>query len=388
MEAYANYKSYIMGDFTDDGLATLDNDIISLLSPAVQTRLAEFRVILGNVQAFEDLLEAFVFTLSELPENAEYEFTYLSDGNIWLEYFYENVELFIELGYGDDILEIFAAYAELSELEQMLLTEVNYWNYDALTYIYTTYFVEAYNDQLYDFMDDVQDGDWWWTWPLFSNIDAIKELLAGIDDLPSLSFDLFTELYTNNDGDEYYNYDTYEYWLFLSEILPYLEEGKDVFDQIMDIEDMDLDNLDVITIKAILDMYQDYLALSEDAQDLLDPEYVQWLVSLIVEQVESDIEELPSTVEDFDALFNDAETKTATVNSLLNAWNKYQAMSDELRDDMDPEARAHLEALYARYLELTRPSVDLVMIGLILVHLSAGVYFAFKKKDVLVKPVQ
>jgi hypothetical protein len=55
---------------------------------------------------------------------------------------------------------------------------------------------------------------------------------------------------------------------------------------------------------------------------------------------------------------------------------------------MDPEARAHLEALYARYLELTKPSVDLLMIGLILVHLSAGVYFAFKKKDVLVKPVQ
>jgi hypothetical protein len=62
-------------------------------------------------------------------------------------------------------------------------------------------------------------------------------------------------------------------------------------------------------------------------------------------------------------------------------------MSDQLKDEMDQDYRAQWEALYARYLELTRPQVDLAMIGLILVYLTAGAYFAFKKSDVLVKTV-
>jgi hypothetical protein len=48
----------------------------------------------------------------------------------------------------------------------------------------------------------------------------------------------------------------------------------DVYDQIVAIEAMDLEDLDDATIEAIAAMYEDYLALSEDAQNLLDSEYV------------------------------------------------------------------------------------------------------------------
>jgi hypothetical protein len=260
-------------------------------------------------------------------------------------------------------------------------------NYYELYYEYYEFFADDYADALSQFEDDIQDGEWSWYWPLFENLSDLETLLAGINTLNPISLDMFKDFYV--DGDEnYYDYYEYEYWIYLNELLPFLQEGKDVFNQIVTIEELDLDNLDATTIKAISDMYEDYLALSEDAQELLDPEYVQSLLSLIVEQVEGDIEELPGTVEDFDALFNDAETKEATINGLLGAWNKYQAMSDDLKEDMDPEARAHLETLYARYLELNKTSVDLWMVVLIIVHLSAGVYFAFKKRDILVKPVQ
>ncbi len=518
MEAMANYQSW---ELSWDDLVTLDQAIINLLAPEVETRLNEFRAILAKIQTFEDdVLQPFVELLSTLND-ADNDFTDLYDDGFWLDLGNSDIERLIALGYTDDILAIFDAYAELTELEQLLLMERHDFNYFELYDEYYEYFADDYADALSQFEDDIQDGDWDMYWPLFENLSDLEALLAGINTLNPISLDMFKDLYVDG-GENYYDYYEYEYWIYLNELLPLLQEGKDVFDQIviiedliqndddydyvnlddvqaildmyadflllseeaqdlldpeyvyfiyslalealayevedlgwdiydiedesgtyglfanyddvlaalakfealpedafdylsedaieyyeylmsiklsleegldvfnqiMDIEDMDLDNLDVTTIEAILDMYEDYLALSEEAQNLLDPEYVQWLLSLIVEQVESDIEELPSTVEDFDALFNDAETKEATINGLLGAWNKYQAMSDELRDDMDPEARAHLEALYARYLELTKSSVDLLMIGLILVHLSAGVYFAFKKKDVLVKPVQ
>lgn len=87
------------------------------------------------------------------------------------------------------------------------------------------------------------------------------------------------------------------------------EESMDVYDQIVAIEAMDLEDLDDATIEAIAAMYEGFLALSYDAQ-----------------------------------------IKEQTVNDLLNAWREYRAM-----------------------------------IGLILVHLISGAYFAFKKRDVLVK---
>jgi hypothetical protein len=267
------------------------------------------------------------------------------------------------------ILDMYADFLLLSEEAQDLLDpEYVYFIYSlALEALANEVDILGFN--IYNIEDE--SG----TYGLFANYDDIVDALAKFDALPE-------------DALEYLSEDAIEYYEYLLTIKLPLAEGLDVFNQIVDIEEMDLDNLDVTTIEAILDMYEDYLDLSEEAKNLIDPDYVEWLLSLIIEQVESDIETLPGTVEDFDALFNDEETKDATINGLLGAWNKYQAMSDDLKEDMDPEARAHLEALYARYLELTKPSVDLLMIGLILVHLSAGVYFAFKKKDVLVKPVQ
>ena len=522
MEAMANYESWIFAEWANlDDVVAIEQPVIDLLDPEVETRLVEFRAILAKIQTFEnDVLQPFVEELNTL-DSVEVDYLYLDeDGEFWLDFGGFEIEQLITLGYTDDILAIFEAYDELSELEQLLLMERHDSNYYELYYEYYEYFADQYADLLSDFESDVQDGEWDSYYPLFENISELETLLAGIDDLNEISYDLFVEMYGQEN--ELFSYDMYEYWIWLNDLLPLLQEGKDVFDQIvniedliqnddgfdyvnledvaaildmyadflllseeaqdllnpeyvyfiyslalealanevedlgwdiydieeeldtyglfanyddvlaalakfealpedaleylsddaidyyeyllgiklslaegldvfnqiMDIEDMDLDNLDVTTIEAILDMYQDYLALSEGAQDLLDPEYVQSLLSLIVEQVEGDIEELPGTVEDFDALFNDAETKEATINGLLGAWNKYQAMSDDLKEDMDPEARAHLEALYARYLELNKTSVDLWMVGLIIVHLSAGVYFAFKKRDILVKPVQ
>jgi len=188
------------------------------------------------------------------------------------------------------------------------------------------------------------------------------------------------------DGDDnIYDYYYYEYWIWLNDLLPALQEGKDVFDQIVAIDEMDLEAMDDATIEAISDMYNDYLNLSEEAKSLLDPEYVETLRDLAIQAVESYVDELPLTVEAFDDLFNDEETKDAAVTSLLNAWNAYQAMSDELKDGMDELQRAHLEAVYNRYLELSATQMDLSILALIIVHLSVGAYFAFKKRDVLIK---
>ena len=523
MDYYANYGSYELG--WDEELF-LNGDIIDLLPASVETRLNRYRELLAAVEGFEDTyLQPFLALMEDETNdvNVGIDFVYFDeyyDENA-LDLDFEQMEYLIDNEYESMILNIFTAYEALPELVQLLINEWNFYGiYEELYYSYYEFFADDYADALSQFENDVQDGEWDWYYPLFENISELETLLAGIDDLNEISYDLFVEMYGQEN--EFFTYDMYEYWIWLNDLLPLLKEGKDVYDQIViiedliqnddgfdyvnledvpaildmyadflllseeaqdlldpeyvyfiyslalealayevedlgwdiydiedesdtyglfanyddvlaalakfealpedaleylsedaieyyeylltiklplaegldvfnqivDIEEMDLDNLDVTTIEAILDMYEDYLDLSEEAKNLIDPDYVEWLLSLIIEQVESDIETLPGTVEDFDALFNDAETKDATINGLLGAWNKYQAMSDELRDDMDLEARAHLEALYARYLELTRPSVDLLMIGLILVHLSAGVYFAFKKKDVLVKPVQ
>jgi hypothetical protein len=391
MEAMTNYQSWDLS-WDWDNLVTLDDEIIALLDADVEPRLDEFRAILANIQDFENnFLKPFIDALAalELSDPDLYDFVYVDEEKndlYWLDLYQEAIADLIELDYEDDILAIFAEFESLTELEQLLLNEYYGLNYEELYLEYYDYFADSYSDELSEFETDIQDGEWDWYWPLFENISELETLLAGRDGLNEISYDLFVEMYGQEN--EFFSYDMYEYWIWLNDLLPHLVAGKPVYDQIVAIDDMDLDNLDATTIKAILDMYEDYLDLSEEAKNLIGPDYVEWLLSLIIEQVESDIETLPGTVEDFDALFNDAETKDASINGLLGAWNKYQAMSDELRDDLDPEARAHLEALYARYLELTKSSVDLLMIGLILVHLSAGVYFAFKKKDVLVKPVQ
>ena len=267
------------------------------------------------------------------------------------------------------IISMYNDFLALSQDAQDLLDpDYVYWLYSlALEAL-----VNEVTDQLWN-LYDIEDEDG--TYGLFANYDDVLAAIAAYEALPEDALELMDE-------------DAIAYYEYLLGIQPALEEGMDVYEDIVAIEAMDLDNLTEETIEAISSMYNAYLDLSEEAKNLLDPEYVEWLTSLVVDTVEGSIGELPGTVEDFDALFNDAETKEATVNGLLGAWNQYQAMSEELKDAMDPEARAHLEALYARYLALNRVTVDLWMIGLILVHLSAGVYFAFKKRDILVKPVQ
>ena len=525
IEFYTEYGSYNLSDYLDDYIY-LDDEIIALLDTSVETRLDEFRVMLDHLNTFEqDFLQTFIDAVFALEATSENSFTYFDEEeNVrWLSLGQDEIAELIELGYGDEILAIFDAYDELTTLEQLLITEYYYWNYDELFYQYYYYFTDTYADEMHAFEYDVQDEEWDWIWPLWENLSDLETLLAGIEDLNEISASFFTDSYESN-GETYYSYNAYEYWIYLNDLLPLLqeskavwamvdnietniiqydneddynyidvedaqavidmyeaflllseeaqelldpeyiywiyslaleaqanvveeqlwdlwniedesgtyglfanyddvlaaldayevlsedaieylsedamayyeyllsiqpglEEGMDVYEQIIAIEAMNLDELDDATIEAIAAMYDDYLALSEEAQDLLDPEYVSWLVSLVLDTVEGNVETLPTTVEDFDVAFNDPETKEQTVNDLLNAWRQYQAMSDELKDDMDQDYRAQLEALYARYLALTRPQVDLAMIGLILVHLSAGAYFAFKKRDVLVKTV-
>jgi alpha-tubulin suppressor-like RCC1 family protein len=528
MTMYVNYGSYDMSYYE---IVYLDDATQALLPAAVETRLDQYREMLENIENFEqDYLEDFVETMIDLQAGLddEFEFYYYDD------YYYENVlslgnrdiEYLIANGYEDDILAIFDAHDELSELEQLLISEYHYWEiYEELFTEYYEYFADDYDDELYDFMYDVQDGDWHWYWPLFENLEALEALLNKINTLPNLSYEMFVEMYEDFWGDEYYNYETYEYWIHLNSLLPLLqeghpvyllianiennllkyddeegytyidaadaasifamynaflelsedaqdlldpeyiywlyslaleavayeaqsllwnvydyesesgyyglfanyddvlaalatfealpedaleyldedaiayyyylldlklllEEGLDVYGQIREIEEMDLENLDDATIEAIGAMYANYLALSEEARALLDPDYVDFLTNLAVTFVQDKINELPGSIEDFESLFNDNETKAGAISNLLAAWNAYQALTPELRELLDPAYVAALEAIYARYLELLRPTVDLAMIGLIIVHLFAGAYFAFKKRDILVPAVK
>jgi len=529
MNLYANYGSY---NIAWDDVVYLDDETASLVSDTTEVRLDFYRETITNVEGFEqDVLQPFL-------NDVIAEKDALIDSNLYLysfdDYYNENIlelesdeiEFLIEEGYEDDILAIFAAFDELSDMEQLLIDEYNYYGiYEELFDAYYYYFVDDYSDELYDFMYDVQEEDWYWYYPLFENLEALEALLEKISTLPTISYDLFTDIYTDFWGEEYYDYETYEYWLHLNELLPllkegfpvfeqlknvdenllqydseydeyyfelediaavikmfndynalseeaqdlldgeyiywlyelaletlanyvenllwnlydiedeagtyglfanyddvlaalaafedlpeealeyldeeaisyyeyllglkeYLEEGLDVYAQIIEIENFDFDDLSPEDIEAIGDMYQAYLALSPEAQQLLDPEYVDYLMSLTVEFVESNVSNLPETLEDFEAAFNDPETKDQTIADLLAAWNAYQAMSEEMKELMDPEQRAHLEALYARYQELIKPNVDLGMIGLIILHLLAGTYFAFKKRDLLVPIVK
>jgi hypothetical protein len=263
------------------------------------------------------------------------------------------------------ILDMYADYLLLSEDAQDLLDP------DYVSYIYTLALEALANnvsEQLLN-LSNIEDEDG--TYGLFANYDDVLSALAAFEAL-------------QDDALEFLDEDMIEYYNYLLSIQDALEEGMDVYEDILAIESMDLNNLSEDTIEAISAMYAEFLLLSEEAQDLLD---VDSLVNLVIEQIEGLANDLPASIESFDELFNNAETKDATVSDLLESWNQYQAMSDELKDQMDQDARARLETLYARYLELTKPTVDLWMIGLILVHLSAGVYFAFKKRDLLVTPV-
>jgi hypothetical protein len=517
MEAMANYQSWSFAEWANaEDVITLDQSIVDLLDPEVETRLDQFRSILAKIQTFEnDVLQPFVQELRTLNTD-DLSYTYLDeDEEVWLDLSFDQIEQLIALGYTDDILAIFDAYDELSELEQLLLTERHDSNYFELYYDYYEYFAEVYANSLADFEYDVQEEEWDWYWPLFENLAELETLLDGINDLNAISYEFFVETYGQED--EFFAYGMYEYWIYLNDLVPFLKEGKDVFDQVVLVEDLiqfvegtayldlddveavldmyadylllseeaqelldpeyisylyslaletlanevddlaydiysiedeegvyglfasyddilaalakfealpedaleylseealeyyayllsiklpmeegldvfnqieeidalDLDNLNDETIEAISDMYVDYLALSEEAKSLLDPEYVDYLVSLVTDHVENSVNSIADSIEEFDTLYNDEDIREDLVSNLLDAYNTYNDLPEDVKDLIDIETREQLEAFHARYLVLSQPKSDIGMIGLILVHLTAGAYFVYKKRKII-----
>jgi len=207
------------------------------------------------------------------------------------------------------------------------------------------------------------------TYALFENY---TDVMAALDAYNALSAD------AKNLLDE----ETQAYYAYLNGLKADLEAGLGVFNQIVTIEGLDLDNPSPATLTAISDMIDDFNSLTPAQQALLAP-YVNDLKALALGRVSGLIDVLPADVESFEAAFNDPETKDAAVTNLLAAWEHYNALSDELKAQLDPLEVARLQALHARYLELIRPAMDLLMLGLIIVHLLSFTYFAFKKRDVL-----
>jgi alpha-tubulin suppressor-like RCC1 family protein len=205
---------------------------------------------------------------------------------------------------------------------------------------------------------------------LFENYNGILAAIASYDALPAGSL-----AYLDEETTTYYNY--------LKSLVPTLTAGMGVFNQIQTINSGNLTNVSPSTIEDIVKMINDFNALTNnDAKNLLQP-YVDDLRGLILGRVSGLITQQPATIADFEAAFNNTETKEAAVANLLSAWEHYQSLSPELRAQLDPTEVAHLEALYARYLELSKDSVDLIVLLLIILHLLSMTYFAFKKRDLL-----
>ncbi len=367
MEAMANYGSW---ELSWDDLVTLDDETIDLLDANVEPRLDEFRALLANIISFEnDVLQPFIDALTVLEaSNSElYDFVYVDedDNSIeWLDLYQANVGQLIELGYEDDILAIFAAYEELSELEQLLLTEYYGWNYEHLYLEYYEYFADTYADALYDFEFDVQEEDWGYTWPLFENLAELEALLEGIEDLNEISFEMFTAMYGQEN--EFFEYEMYEYWMYLNEILPALQEGKPVYDQIVVIENLieyddDYAYVELEDVAVILAMYEDFLALSEDAQDLIDPEYAYWLYSLALEALANQAYDELGNIYDIEDEFG-TDGLLTNLDDVNAALAIYEALPADALALLDEEAQAYYDYLKGLQAALTEasPVFDLI----------------------------
>jgi alpha-tubulin suppressor-like RCC1 family protein len=364
MEAMANYQSW---ELSWDDLVTLDADIIALLDPTVELRLNEFRTLLTNILNFEqNFLQPFINSVVT-ENNQDVTFTYLDEGKSWLDLGFDEIESLIELGYEDDILAIFTAYNNLTELEKLLLTEYYDYNYEELYLQYYYYFADAYSDQLWDFEYDIQDGDWDWYYPLFNNLTELQALLAGLDALNPISKEFFTyfEIY---DEEKDYDYYSYEYWLHLKDLLPLLVEGKPVFDLFVAIEDGDIINyddgyyyVDVKDAKQIIDMYNAFALLSEDAQDLLDIETISWYYELALEALAYEVEENLWNIEDIEydegyyGLF-------ANYNDVLAALTSFEALPEDALEYLDDDSVEYYEYLLSIKLALAE---GLTVYGLI-----------------------
>ena len=345
LEFYTEYGSYDLSDYLDDYIY-LDDAIIDILDPTVETRLDEFREIIANVNEFEqDYLQTLLDAIAVFDATSEEDFFYTDedDNSQWLDLYDLNVGALIEEGLGDDILAVFAAYEALTEIEQMLLTEYYYWNYDELYYGYYEYFITVYENAL-DEIYTIEDNNYY---DLFDMLAEIEALLADIDNLNEISFDLFT---TFDEDGEYYWYESYEYWIYLSELLPYLQEAKPVFDDWIvieaalkydEFEDIVLDSESAL---AILAMYKDYSDLSEDAQYTLDDERINYLYELALSFLVDEVE---------DALYNvwDIEDESGYDGLLENledvnaALALYDNLPEDLLEFMDSDAVLYYEYL-------------------------------------------
>ncbi len=353
LEFYTEYGSYDLSDYLDDYIY-LDDAIIDILDPTVETRLDQFRTILDNVSTFEDeSLQTLLDAIAAFDETSEEDFFYTDedDNTEWLDLYDLNVGALIEAGLGDDILAVISAYESLSVIEQMLLTEYYYWNYDELYYGYYEYFINAYEVELYNIYD-VEENNYY---DLFNMLAEIEALLGDIDDLNDISYEWFT---TYDEDGEYYWYDGYEYWIYLSELLPYLQEAKPVFDAWQDVElNLEYDDSEEIVMDresalAILAMYENFSALSEDAQYTLDDERISYLyelaLSFLVDEVENALYDVWNLEEEFgtDGLFDNLDD----VNAALAL---YEDLPENALESLDSDARDYYEYLKGLQAALT-----------------------------------
>jgi hypothetical protein len=345
LEFFVQYGSFELSNRIDDDIY-LDDDIIAILDPSVETRLDEFREIIANVNEFEqDYLQTLLDAIAAFDVTSEEDFFYTDedDNTQWLDLYDLNVGALIEEGLGDDILAVFAAYEALSEIEQMLLTEYYYWNYDELYYGYYEYFITVYENALGEIYT-IEDNNYY---ELFDMLAEIEALLADIDDLNEISFDLFTSF---DEDDEYYWYESYEYWIYLSELLPYLQEAKPVFDDWQAIESaLDYDEFEDIELDresalAILAMYEDYSDLSEDAQSTLDDERINYLYELALSFLVDEVEDALYNVWDIEGEFG-YDGLLENLDDVNAALALYDNLPEDLLEFMDSDAVDYYEYL-------------------------------------------
>jgi hypothetical protein len=185
-----------------------------------------------------------------------------------------------------------------------------------------------------------------------------------MEDLNEITFEMFTAM--NGQENEFFEYEMYEYWIYLNEILPDLQEGKPVYDQIVVIEDLIKDDegesyVELEDVAAILAMYEDFLALSDDAKDLLDSEFVYSIYLLALEALANQAyDELGNIYLIEDEFGTDGLlTNLDDVNAALAI---YEALPADALELLDVETQAYYDYLKGLQAALTEasPVFDLI----------------------------
>ena len=330
-EAIAQY--YV--DFGYD-YAPLTANAIAQLEDETKDVVARIQAILDNVTAFEDKLKAFRLTVDIYDED---EF---------------NEDNFRD--YETAILALFAEYEALTEIEKLYFDVYNdyvndydylYGYYEDLRYYFIYFYVYEYEDKLFDVWD--LEDEYGYSY-LFENLDAIKALLLEINDLPDFAYDFFTEY---DDYYEEYYYSAYEYWIYLNSLVPFIEEGEDVYFTFRDLIDGlvyedEYPVLDEDLAFAILANYQAYLDLSEDAQYLLDGYYYEFLFEEAVWYLTNRVE---------NALFVLYNSGTSYLLENLEDVNAalalYESLPENVLEFLSEEALAQYEYLKGLQAALT-----------------------------------